>query len=55
MEAAQLASQFREKGFKTLKLKVGTKLKGDIKVLQAIGALVGNVYRLYENISYNFI
>ena len=33
-----MASQFREKGFKTLKLKVGKNLKGDIEVLQAIHA-----------------
>uniref|UniRef100_A0A161Y0G2 Mandelate racemase/muconate lactonizing enzyme C-terminal domain-containing protein n=1 Tax=Daucus carota subsp. sativus TaxID=79200 RepID=A0A161Y0G2_DAUCS len=38
VEAAQLASQFREKGFKTLKLKVGKNLKADIEVLQAIRA-----------------
>ena len=38
LEAAQLASQYREKGFKTLKLKVGKNLNVDIEVLQAIRA-----------------
>lgn len=35
-EAAQLASKYRKQGFKTLKLKVGKNLNGDIEVLQAI-------------------
>ncbi|KAL8124064.1 L-Ala-D/L-amino acid epimerase-like [Apium graveolens] len=38
LEAAQLASQHSKKGFKTLKLKVGKNLNGDIEVLQAIRA-----------------
>ncbi|KAL8124111.1 hypothetical protein AgCh_011932 [Apium graveolens] len=38
LEAAQLASQHNKKGFKTLKLKVGKNLNGDIEVLQAIRA-----------------
>jgi L-alanine-DL-glutamate epimerase-like enolase superfamily enzyme len=35
-EAAELASKYRNQGFKTLKLKVGKNLKADIEVLQAI-------------------
>ncbi|CAI9113519.1 OLC1v1014131C2 [Oldenlandia corymbosa var. corymbosa] len=35
-EAAELASMYRKQGFKTLKLKVGKNLHGDIEVLQAI-------------------
>lgn len=35
-EAAQLASKYHKQGFKTLKLKVGKNLNGDIEVLQAI-------------------
>ncbi|KAL3512223.1 hypothetical protein ACH5RR_024940 [Cinchona calisaya] len=35
-EAAELASKYRTQGFKTLKLKVGKNLHGDIEVLQAI-------------------
>ncbi|KAL8124032.1 hypothetical protein AgCh_011877 [Apium graveolens] len=38
LEAAQLASHHSKKGFKTLKLKVGKNLNGDIEVLQAIRA-----------------
>ncbi|WJX52903.1 hypothetical protein P8452_38964 [Trifolium repens] len=37
-EAAELASKYYKKGFKTLKLKVGKNLKADIEVLQAIRA-----------------
>nr|XP_017241277.1 PREDICTED: L-Ala-D/L-amino acid epimerase-like [Daucus carota subsp. sativus]XP_017241278.1 PREDICTED: L-Ala-D/L-amino acid epimerase-like [Daucus carota subsp. sativus] len=37
-QAAQLASNYGKNGFKTLKLKVGKNLKGDIEVLQAIRA-----------------
>ncbi|KAK1384085.1 Dipeptide epimerase [Heracleum sosnowskyi] len=37
-EAAQLASQYRKRGFKTLKLKVGKDLNKDIEVLQAVRA-----------------
>lgn len=35
-EAAELASKYHTQGFKTLKLKVGKNLRGDIEVLQAI-------------------
>lgn len=35
-EAFELASKYREQGFKILKLKVGKNLNGDIEVLQAI-------------------
>ncbi|GMP76824.1 hypothetical protein CsSME_00033337 [Camellia sinensis var. sinensis] len=35
-EAAELASKYRKQGFKTLKLKVGKNLNGDIEVLKAI-------------------
>ncbi|XP_052179310.1 L-Ala-D/L-amino acid epimerase isoform X2 [Diospyros lotus] len=35
-EAAELASKYRKQGFRTLKLKVGKNLNGDIEVLQAI-------------------
>lgn len=38
-EAADLASEYCIKGFKTLKLKVGKNLKQDIEVLQAIRAV----------------
>ncbi|XP_051148085.1 L-Ala-D/L-amino acid epimerase isoform X2 [Andrographis paniculata] len=38
-EAAELASEYRSRGFKTLKLKVGKNLTGDIQVLQAIRAV----------------
>ncbi|KDP35185.1 hypothetical protein JCGZ_10719 [Jatropha curcas] len=36
LEAAELASNYRKQGFKTLKLKVGKNLRADIEVLQAI-------------------
>ncbi|XP_057479805.1 L-Ala-D/L-amino acid epimerase isoform X4 [Actinidia eriantha] len=35
-EAAELAAKYRRQGFRTLKLKVGKNLNGDIEVLQAI-------------------
>ncbi|CAL5445225.1 unnamed protein product [Camellia sinensis] len=35
-EAAELASKYQKQGFKTLKLKVGKNLNGDIEVLKAI-------------------
>ncbi|XP_006341573.1 L-Ala-D/L-amino acid epimerase [Solanum tuberosum] len=38
MEASELASKYRKQGFKTLKLKVGKNLNGDIEVLQSIRA-----------------
>lgn len=38
MEAARLATQYREEGFKTLKLKVGKNINGDIEVLKTIRA-----------------
>ncbi|CAN0921128.1 L-Ala-D/L-amino acid epimerase [Linum grandiflorum] len=38
-DAAELASKYRDQGFKTLKLKVGMNLDADIQVLQAIRAV----------------
>jgi len=35
-EAARLAAEYRQRGFSTLKLKVGKNLNSDIEVLKAI-------------------